>query len=120
MTTKWAVLAASILLAQSGARRGGAADGNRVRYRRHANDFNAAQSLAGEPITKGRSFYRQCAVATIPGRKCHERTTSVTTVKVSVHPILLQMAATKLSGPVQSGRFDALFVTMPHGDAAPR
>jgi NitT/TauT family transport system substrate-binding protein len=36
---------------------------------------------------------------------------SVITVKVSVHAILLQMAATKLWGPAQSGRFDPLTVT---------
>jgi NitT/TauT family transport system substrate-binding protein len=43
---------------------------------------------------------------------------SVTTVKVSVHAILLQMAAAKIWGPADSGRFDRLTVTMPHGDAA--
>jgi NitT/TauT family transport system substrate-binding protein len=43
---------------------------------------------------------------------------SVTTVKVSVHAILLQMAAEKLYGPAQSGRFDALTVALPHADAA--
>jgi NitT/TauT family transport system substrate-binding protein len=43
---------------------------------------------------------------------------TVTTVKVSVHAILLQMAAEKLWGSAESGRFDPLTVTMPHGDAA--
>jgi NitT/TauT family transport system substrate-binding protein len=43
---------------------------------------------------------------------------SVTTVKVSVHAILLQMAAAKIWGPADAGRFDPLTVTMPHGDAA--
>jgi NitT/TauT family transport system substrate-binding protein len=43
---------------------------------------------------------------------------SVTTVKVSVHAILLQMAAEKLWGTANAGRFDPLTVTMPHGDAA--
>jgi sulfonate transport system substrate-binding protein len=42
---------------------------------------------------------------------------ALTTVKVSVHAILLQMAAEKLFGPAQSGRFDALTVGIPHGDA---
>jgi sulfonate transport system substrate-binding protein len=42
---------------------------------------------------------------------------ALTTVKVSVHAILLQMAAEKLWGPAQSGRFDALTVGIPHGDA---
>ncbi len=43
---------------------------------------------------------------------------SVTTVKVSVHAILLQMAAEKIWGPAESGRFDQLTVTLPHGEAA--
>lgn len=43
---------------------------------------------------------------------------SVTTLKVSVHAILLQMAAEKLWGPAEAGRFDKLTVQMPHGDAA--
>jgi NitT/TauT family transport system substrate-binding protein len=43
---------------------------------------------------------------------------SVTTQKVSVHAILLQMAAEKIWGPAQSGRFDPLTVTLPHGEAA--
>jgi sulfonate transport system substrate-binding protein len=43
---------------------------------------------------------------------------AVTTVKVSVHAILLQMAAEKLFGPAESGRFDKLTVGIPHGDAA--
>jgi sulfonate transport system substrate-binding protein len=42
---------------------------------------------------------------------------ALTTVKVSVHAILLQMAAEKLWGPAQSSRFDALTVGIPHGDA---
>src|SRR5499433_3645501 len=42
---------------------------------------------------------------------------ALTTVKVSVHAILLQMAAEKIWGPTQSGRFDALTVGIPHGDA---
>jgi len=42
---------------------------------------------------------------------------ALTTVKVSVHAILLQMAAEKIWGPAQSGRFDALTVGIPHGDA---
>jgi len=43
---------------------------------------------------------------------------SVTTVKVSVHAILLQMAAEKIWGPAESGRLDQLTVTLPHGEAA--
>ncbi|HEY4821167.1 MAG TPA: ABC transporter substrate-binding protein, partial [Xanthobacteraceae bacterium] len=43
---------------------------------------------------------------------------ALTTVKVSVHAILLQMAAAKLYGPAESGRFDALTIGLPHGDAA--
>ncbi len=42
---------------------------------------------------------------------------ALTTVKVSVHAILLQMAAEKIWGPAQSSRFDALTVGIPHGDA---
>jgi NitT/TauT family transport system substrate-binding protein len=42
---------------------------------------------------------------------------ALTTVKVSVHAILLQMAAEKIWGPTQSHRFDALTVGIPHGDA---
>jgi NitT/TauT family transport system substrate-binding protein len=34
-----------------------------------------------------------------------------------VHAILLQMAAEKIYGPAQSGRFDALTVGISHGDA---
>jgi NitT/TauT family transport system substrate-binding protein len=43
---------------------------------------------------------------------------AVTTVKVSVHAILLQMAAEKIYGPQNSNKFDALTVGIPHGDAA--
>ena len=43
---------------------------------------------------------------------------AVTTVKVSVHAILLQMAAEKIWGPSGSNRFDKLTVGIPHGDAA--
>jgi NitT/TauT family transport system substrate-binding protein len=43
---------------------------------------------------------------------------ALTTVKVSVHAILLQMAAEKIWGPGQSNRFDALTVGMSHADAA--
>jgi sulfonate transport system substrate-binding protein len=46
----------------------------------------------------------------------HDRI-ALTTVKVSVHAILLQMAAEKIWGPAQSSRFDALTVGIPHGDA---
>jgi len=42
---------------------------------------------------------------------------ALTTVKVSVHAILLQMAAERIYGPAQSNRFDALTVGIPHGDA---
>lgn len=42
---------------------------------------------------------------------------AVTTVKVSVHAILLQMAAEKIWGPSESNRFDKLTVGIPHGDA---
>jgi len=35
-----------------------------------------------------------------------------------VHAILLQMAAAKLYGPADSGRFDPLTIGLPHGDAA--
>src|SRR5262249_30357753 len=47
----------------------------------------------------------------------HKDKIALTTVKVSVHAILLQMAAEKIWGPAQSGRFDALTVGIPHGDA---
>jgi NitT/TauT family transport system substrate-binding protein len=43
---------------------------------------------------------------------------AVTTVKVSVHAMLLQMAAEKIWGSANSGRFDRLTVTMPHANAA--
>jgi NitT/TauT family transport system substrate-binding protein len=43
---------------------------------------------------------------------------AVTTLKVSVHAILLQMAAEKMWGPSEAGRFDKLTVQLPHGDAA--
>ncbi len=43
---------------------------------------------------------------------------AVTTVKVSVHAILLQMAAEKIWGTSEADRFDKLTVQMPHGDAA--
>lgn len=43
---------------------------------------------------------------------------AITTLKVSVHAILLQMAAEKLWGPSEAGRFDVLTVQLPHGDAA--
>src|SRR5262249_55907419 len=42
---------------------------------------------------------------------------ALTTVKVSVHAILLQMAAEKIYGPANSNRFDALTVGISHGDA---
>jgi sulfonate transport system substrate-binding protein len=42
---------------------------------------------------------------------------ALTTVKVSVHAILLQMAAAKIYGPERSDRFDALTVGIAHGDA---
>jgi NitT/TauT family transport system substrate-binding protein len=42
---------------------------------------------------------------------------AVTTVKVAVHAILLQMAAEKIWGPANSNRLDALTVGIPHGDA---
>jgi len=42
---------------------------------------------------------------------------ALTTVKVSVHAILLQMAAEKIFGPANSNRFDTLTVGIPHGDA---
>jgi sulfonate transport system substrate-binding protein len=42
---------------------------------------------------------------------------ALTTVKVSVHAILLQMAVEKIYGPAQSSHFDALTVGIPHGDA---
>jgi NitT/TauT family transport system substrate-binding protein len=43
---------------------------------------------------------------------------AVTTLKVSVHAILLQMAAEKIWGPGNAGRLDPLVVQIPHGDAA--
>ena len=43
---------------------------------------------------------------------------AVTTLKVSVHAILLQMAAEKIWGPGNAGRLDRLVVQIPHGDAA--
>ena len=43
---------------------------------------------------------------------------AVTTLKVSVHAILLQIAAEKIWGPGNGGRLDALTVQIPHGDAA--
>ncbi len=43
---------------------------------------------------------------------------AVTTLKVSVHAILLQMAAEKIWGPGNGGRLDPLTVQIPHGDAA--
>jgi NitT/TauT family transport system substrate-binding protein len=43
---------------------------------------------------------------------------AVTTLKVSVHAILLQMAAEKIWGPGDAGRLDRLVVQIPHGDAA--
>jgi len=42
---------------------------------------------------------------------------ALTTVKVSVHAILLQMAAEKVYGAANSNKFDALTVGIPHGDA---
>jgi NitT/TauT family transport system substrate-binding protein len=42
---------------------------------------------------------------------------ALTTVKVSVHAILLQMAAEKIWGAAQSNRLDALTVGIAHGDA---
>lgn len=42
---------------------------------------------------------------------------AVTTVKVAVHAILLQMAAEKIWGPADAGRLDRLTVGIPHGDA---
>lgn len=42
----------------------------------------------------------------------------LTTVKVSVHAILLQMAATKIYGPDNFARFDAMTVGLPHGETA--
>ena len=41
-----------------------------------------------------------------------------TTLKVSVHAILLQMAAEKIWGPGNGGRLDPLTIQIPHGDAA--
>ena len=43
---------------------------------------------------------------------------AVTTLKVSVHAILLQMAAEKIWGADNAGRLDRLVVQIPHGDAA--
>jgi NitT/TauT family transport system substrate-binding protein len=43
---------------------------------------------------------------------------AVTTLKVSVHAILLQMAAEKIWGVGNGGRLDRLVVQIPHGDAA--
>jgi len=43
---------------------------------------------------------------------------AVTTLKVSVHAILLQMAAEKVWGPGNGGRLDPLTIQIPHGDAA--
>jgi NitT/TauT family transport system substrate-binding protein len=43
---------------------------------------------------------------------------AVTTLKVSVHAILLQMAAEKIWGPGNAGRLDRLVVQIPHGDAS--
>ena len=43
---------------------------------------------------------------------------AVTTLKVSVHAILLQMAAEKIWGPGNAERLDTLVVQIPHGDAA--
>ncbi len=43
---------------------------------------------------------------------------AVTTLKVSVHAILLQMAAEKIWGAGNGGRLDRLVVQIPHGDAA--
>jgi NitT/TauT family transport system substrate-binding protein len=42
---------------------------------------------------------------------------AVTTVKVAVHAILLQMAAEKMFGSANANRFDHLTVGIPHGDA---
>jgi NitT/TauT family transport system substrate-binding protein len=42
----------------------------------------------------------------------------VTTVKVSVHAILLQMAAAKIYGPDNFARFDAMTFGLPHGETA--
>jgi NitT/TauT family transport system substrate-binding protein len=43
---------------------------------------------------------------------------AVTTVKVSVHAILLQMAAERIFGAANSGRFDPFTIGLAHGDAA--
>jgi len=43
---------------------------------------------------------------------------AVTTLKVSVHAILLQMAAEKIWGPGNAGKLDPLTTQIPHGDAA--
>jgi len=42
---------------------------------------------------------------------------AVTTVKVAVHAILLQMAAEKIWGPANANKLDHLVVGIPHGDA---
>ena len=42
---------------------------------------------------------------------------AVTTVKVAVHAILLQMAAEKIWGPADANKLDHLVVGIPHGDA---
>ncbi len=42
----------------------------------------------------------------------------VTTVKISVHAILLQMAAAKIYGPENFAKFDPLTVGLPHGETA--
>ena len=42
----------------------------------------------------------------------------LTTVKISVHAILLQMAAAKMYGPENFAKFDALTVGLPHGETA--
>jgi NitT/TauT family transport system substrate-binding protein len=42
----------------------------------------------------------------------------VTTLKVSVHAILLQMAAAKIYGPQHFDKFDTLTVALPHGESA--
>jgi hypothetical protein len=66
--TKWAVVAAGILLEQSGARAGVSELRMATQFGvgRHAEHFNAAQSLGGKPIGKGRYFQSQRAVATFP------------------------------------------------------
>lgn len=42
----------------------------------------------------------------------------LTTLKVSVHAILLQMAAAKIYGPQNFDKFDTLTVALPHGESA--